>query len=182
MNVHAVHELLERLSNLLRAEEREVGRRARLQPAQLGALLYLARCNRYSNTPAAVTDYLGVTKGTASQTLMTLERRGLLEKFLDEDDRRVVRLRLTTAGRDLVAQALPPPGFQTALAGAAGELEPALSGLLGRWLRVRGGRSFGVCRSCRHLLREGTGFRCGLVGEPLALAETERICREHEAA
>ena len=182
MSETSTYELLERLSNLLRAEEREAGLREKLQPAQLSALLYLSRCNRFSNTPAAVTDFLGVTKGTVSQTLMALERRGLVEKFVDDADGRVVRLRLTAAGRRVVDESLPPPGFRTATAGAPADLEAALRGLLTAWLRARNGRSFGVCGSCRHLQRRQAGFRCGLIGEPLERAETDKICREHEAA
>ena len=57
-------DLLERLSSLTRVWFRQHPLLADLQPIQLSALLYLARCNRYSNTPLAVTEYLGLTKGT----------------------------------------------------------------------------------------------------------------------
>ena len=67
---------LERLARVMRAREHEDG----LNPAQREALRYLARANRFSNTPGALTRYLGATKGTISQTVMALERKGLIAK------------------------------------------------------------------------------------------------------
>jgi DNA-binding MarR family transcriptional regulator len=77
-------------------------------------LIYLARANRYSNTPQALADYLGLTKGTVSQTLLLLDRRGLVERFEDEIDRRVVRLRLSSVGEQLLAEAQPSLAWQNA--------------------------------------------------------------------
>jgi len=182
----AIYETLERLSNLLRAEEREAGAREKLQPVQLSILLYLARCNRYSNTPAAVTAYLGVTKGTASQSVMTLERRGFVEKSADPADGRVARLRLTEAGRRVVGEASPPRAIGEVLdalsPARSRTIEQALEELLRELLRARGGEGFGVCRTCRHFLREPGGFRCGLTQEQLEVPESLQICREHAAA
>ena len=38
-------------------------------------LFYLNQANRFSNTPQALTEYLGLTKGTVSQTVLVLESR-----------------------------------------------------------------------------------------------------------
>ena len=78
MSARDIHSVLERLCNLLRVEARGQGASAGLLPIQLEALHYLAQCNRYSDTPQAVTDFLGQTKGTVSQTLKVLENRGLV--------------------------------------------------------------------------------------------------------
>ena len=91
-------ELVERLGNLMRSEMRKAGSDETLQPVHLQALIYLTKANRYSNTPQALADYLGLTKGTVSQTLLVLDRRGLIERYQDDVDRRVVRLRLSAAG------------------------------------------------------------------------------------
>src|SRR5207247_9188259 len=100
-------ELVERLGNLMRTELRKSGAEESLQPVHLQALLYLSKANRYSNTPQALADYLGLTKGTVSQTLLLLDRRGLVERFEDDIDRRVVRLRLSSAGAQFPAGAPP---------------------------------------------------------------------------
>ena len=67
---------LERLTRLMRAGEHEGG----LNPAQWEALRYLSRANRFSNSPIALTRFLGSTKGTISQTIKALERKGYIAK------------------------------------------------------------------------------------------------------
>ena len=175
-------ELLERISAVVRAEARAAGLAHGLQPVHLQALSYVARCNRYSDTPASLGEYLGVTKGTASQTLGVLERHGLVSKRMDAEDRRLVRLGLTRAGRRVLDKIVPPPLVRENLA-ASRTIEGVLEDLLRALQQARGGRAFGVCRTCRHFRRgrEG-GHRCGLTGEPLSTDEGTRICREHEAA
>ncbi|HIP78057.1 MAG TPA: MarR family transcriptional regulator, partial [Kiloniellaceae bacterium] len=56
--------LLERLARVLQNEAHSEG----LKPTQWEALRYLSRANRFSRTPSGVTAYLGMTKGTVSQT------------------------------------------------------------------------------------------------------------------
>ena len=67
-------ELVERLGNLMRAKLRRVSAQMQLQPVHMQALLYLSQANRYSNTPQALTEYLGLTKGTVSQSLLQIGR------------------------------------------------------------------------------------------------------------
>lgn len=178
-------ELLERLGNLLRTERRLSAHTAALQPVHLQALSYLSRCNRYSNTPAAVTAFLGTTKGTASQSLSVLERAGLIARRPDADDRRVTRLRLTRKGRDVLEELLPLPEWEESMRALDGDATRICANTLESLLRARqashGWRSFGVCRTCRHFLDEGGGaFRCGLTREPLQREDSQRICHEHE--
>src|SRR5258706_11110461 len=107
-------ELVERLGNLMRTELRKSGGDEALQPVHLQALIYLSKANRYSNTPQALAEYLGLTKGTVSQTLLLLDRRGLIERFEDDIDRRVVRLRLSSAGERLLSDSEPMLAWQNA--------------------------------------------------------------------
>lgn len=181
-----IYDHLERISNLLRTDARKVGGDKPLQPVQLEALHYLAVCNRYSNTPAAVADYLGLTKGTVSQTLGVLENSGLLEKRPDTKDRRVVHLVLTDKGRALIDASIPPRSLKRALDTLTEqEAQTALAGLnavLRAMQRANGLRTFGQCQSCRHhqVLSDGEERRCGLTGETLSLEAAVKICREHE--
>src|SRR5918911_664635 len=100
-------ELVERLGNLMRTELRKAGADESLHPVHWRASISLSRATRYSNTPQALADYLGLPKGTVSQTLLLLDRRGLIERFEDDIDRRVVRLRLSSAGEQLLAESQP---------------------------------------------------------------------------
>lgn len=183
MNPPRILELIERLGNLLRAGQRRAGQAAGLQPVHLQVLGYLARCNRFSNTPAALTAYLGTTKGTVSQTLAVLERNGLVERHADAADGRVVRFRLTRGGRAALRGLQTTPDWERALgtlsAAQRAAAESALDQLLRTLQQANGQRAFGVCRSCRHLQRQGRGWRCGLNGEALDADDTARICHEH---
>ena len=185
MTSGSVPTLLERLCTLLRSEVRQRGKPHGLQPVQVEALLYLSRCNRYSDTPQAVATYLSSTKGTVSQTIKVLERQGLVAKRPDADDRRIVRLGLTAAGERLARELAVPEALEEVLRadGAREErLAVLLEALLADLQRVGGHRSFGICHSCRFHLREDGGARCGLTQEPLSVADASRICREHEPA
>ena len=177
-------ELIERLARLVTSEGHSHG----LKPAQWNTLRYLARANRFSRTPGALTTYLGATKGTVSQTVMSLERAGLVDKQPHPIDRRSVLLALSPAGRrmldqdellglDLSVSTLPPD--------SRADLEAALSDLLKMHLQANGGRPFGICRDCRHFEPdaggEGAHF-CRLLGEPLSDADSAQICLEQEAA
>jgi len=186
MKTCEIYEYLERVSNLLRTDIRKHGIGFGLQPVQLEALNYLSRCNRYSNSPVAVAEFLGLTKGTVSQTLAVLENSGLIEKRPDQKDRRVVHLEMTESGRRIVAECIPPMILRNALAEIdetrAGALLEALSGTLGALQRANQLRSFGACSTCRHhLLREDHSRHCRLTGEELSCQDSEKICREHES-
>ena len=59
MTATTLFDLIERLTSLMRIWNRQHPLLAELQPIQVSALIYLSRCNRYSDTPLAVTEYLG---------------------------------------------------------------------------------------------------------------------------
>ncbi len=146
-------------------------------------LSYLRDANRYSNTPQALADYLSMTKGTVSQSLKLLESRGWVMRATDQNDRRVVRLRLTEAGQILLGDEVDTH-WQAAVDHLPGSerqaIEVALSHLLSNWQQARQGRTFGVCRSCRNFCPGENQHRCGLTGENLSDGDSMLICREHE--
>ncbi|MBC8999550.1 winged helix DNA-binding protein [Pseudomonas sp. N40(2020)] len=178
-------DLLERLSSLTRVWFREHPLLTELQPIQLSALLYLARCNRYSNTPLAVTEYLGLTKGTVSQSLKALETKGFLNKVADARDKRSVHLELTPPARALIESVMPPDflvGAAQRMGARASDLEGLLLELLRNIQRGENVASFGLCRTCRFHQTTASGGFCGLTHEPLEAKEVDLICREHKIA
>jgi len=179
-----LRDLVEALGRLLEGELRERAGAEGLQPIHVRALAFLGRANRYSNTPRGLAEWLGLTKGTVSQSLQLLHRRGLVERAPDPDDGRVVRMGLTARGRALLERCRRAPGWEGAVgqlpAGRREEAAATLRALLLEMQRRRGRLTFGECRTCRHLVRGGEGaFRCGLTAEPLRSSDTLRICREH---
>ncbi len=179
-NAARLHLALERISSLFRSELRASAVAHDLKLVQLEALIYFANANRYSDTASALTEYLGLTKGTTSQTIQALERRGLLEKHADEHDGRVSHCKPTAAGAAIVDEAFPMKWAPTSGADLAGAEEAAVQ-LLARLQAARGQRSFGQCSTCQLFERNGSRFRCGLTGEPLTKRDSLAICREHAA-
>ena len=176
--------LLERLTRLVRAREHE----ADLNPAQWEAMRYLSRCNRYSDSPSALPAYLGATKGTVSQTINALVRKGLVAKGPRDGERRSIRLELTEAGRrhlerdpwqDVSKQ------IDTIPLVIWNALRSNLSELLRNELKRRGNVPFGRCLTCRNFQRNKAGLPetaphyCRLLEEPLSDEDAARLCVEH---
>ena len=179
----ALFDTLERLANLQMAAFYRNPQLKALPAVQIQIIYYLARCNTYSNTPGAVAEYLGLTKGTVSQSLGRLEHGGWLEKCSDLRDKRLVRLALTARTRDAIASALeaaPLAQVQQRLPGGGTELEQQLQGLLREIQQQQGGRIFGECRYCRFHHRQGNQSQCGLTGDLLDTENSGQICREFE--
>jgi DNA-binding MarR family transcriptional regulator len=176
---------LERLARLMRAREHEGG----LNPAQWEALRYLSRANRFSNSPGALTRDLGATKGTISQTLIALERKGFITKSARAGEKRSVSLTLTPKGDDALRR-----DPWAALAAAADELGGktrrrmfrGLSEILDGELKRSGLASFGSCDSCRYFREKGRErdqggpHLCMLFEEALTERDAPCICAVHE--
>lgn len=185
MKIHIDQQLLERLSSLLRSESRNLLSEHGLQPVQFEALQFLSIANRYSDTPMAVTEFLGQTKGTVSQTLKVLEKKGLLTKIADVKDKRVTHLQVTRDGKNLIEQILPSPIMRGACdlldEDEVSVINSSLNTLLYKLQQANSFKSFGQCASCRHNIKKGSGdYLCGLTQEPLTTTDIKLICREHE--
>ena len=175
--------LIERISSLLRSEERRKYAAIGLQPVHGQVLEYLAKCNKYSNTHAAVAEYLGLTKGTVSQTIQILERKHYLEKTTDSVDGRVVHLTLTETGRQLIDELKPLDIFKQAETKVSQQefdtIGQALETTLGVLQKVNHSKSFGLCRSCRYFSVAENHYQCGMTEQPLDREDTDKICRDH---
>jgi MarR family transcriptional repressor of emrRAB len=179
-------ELVERLGNLMRTELRKSGADESLQPVHLQALTYINNANRYSNTPQALADYLGLTKGTVSQTLLLLDRRGLIERFEDDIDRRVVRLRLSSSGERLLSESQPALAWQNATRNISpNRIRNATSALREALMTLQEDNeatTFGACQTCTWCQKLSQRiYRCGRMGDRLSGPETRKICRIYQA-
>ena len=172
--------LIERVGRLSRARESGCGE---LNPAQWEALRFLARANRWSRQPSQVARWIACTKGTTSQTLASLERKGLIARQANPDDRRGVILDLTERGLELVGR---DPLWD--LSQSIGRLPPlhaaALSQSLVQILSDLAGEQtqpgFDSCRACRHFRASETAPSCAKFG-PLAPDDLNAICAHSEA-
>ncbi|MGR8929796.1 MAG: MarR family winged helix-turn-helix transcriptional regulator [Gammaproteobacteria bacterium] len=175
--------LIERISSLLRSEERKKYAAIGLQPVHGQVLEYLAKCNRHSNTHASVAEYLGLTKGTVSQSIQLLERKQLLTKSPDTLDGRVVHLNLTEAGRRLIVALQPLDIFKQAEAKISRRefdtIDSALKSTLHLLQKVNQNKSFGLCKSCHYFGVEKNHYLCSLTDQALDREDTDKICKDH---
>jgi len=169
--------LIERIGRFARAREA-----ATLPPAQWEALRFIARANSFSRQPSAVAAWLATTRGTASQTLMALERKGLIRKARHPTDGRITCLEATLAGQMLLEEdpmhrlveaiaRLPPlyaAALSQSLAHIAGELAPDGSKPV-----------FAGCAGCRHLEAKGVARRCRNFAADLSGEEAMLACVAH---
>ncbi len=181
MNSRAIAELVFHLGRIASGEGLVEG----LTAAQWAVLRYFAQANRFSRTPSAFAAFHGTTRGTASQTIKSLETQGYLTRMRSEDDRRSVRLVLTDKARGILANDpfeslvraadFLPPSVQ-------GHFASALQRMLGQVAQERGKAPFGTCTSCQHLESDGcsregqTPYACGFSREPLLLEELGGVC------
>jgi DNA-binding MarR family transcriptional regulator len=175
--------LIERIGNLLRSEERRLLKPLELLPIHLDILHYLSVCNKYSNNAGALTRYLGNTKGTTSQSVNVLEEKGYVLKKESGNDKRVVNLYLTEKAFSLLEK-LSSESSQKILDTESVEVaEGVLRNILRSIQASNKNRTFGVCKTCNFFIAEGQGsLMCGLTREKLLEYETEQICQEHELA
>lgn len=177
-------QLLERINALLSSEERKRYAALGIQPVHVQVLEYLSLCNHYSDTPAALTEYLGLTKGTVSQTLQVLERKSYLSKTQDTDDGRIVHLCLLDAGREILQHVQPLDVFtqaeKTLLQREFKSLRQALGVTLEVLQKANNSKSFGLCGSCVYLSEIEHHIHCGLTEEPLSQEAVHKICRLHQ--
>lgn len=187
MNEKLIYRYVERLGELIKVGARQAGAELGLQPIQLEVLHYLSVCNQYSDTPMAVTEYLGQTKGTVSQTLKVLEKKELIRKEADASDKRVTHLKVTVIGQQLIDNRIPTKLFLDACTHLSPqhqvEIAGALKHLLTSIIQSNNMKSFGVCSACRYNKKSEDGsYFCNLVKAPLLVHDIQLICREHENA
>ncbi len=174
-----IRALINRLGRLDAAENRD----GALNPAQRNALDYLSHANRFSRSPSHVADYLGATRGTISQTLKALLRKGFISEERSESDKRSIAYQLTGTGRAMAGRtSLLSTVLDETPDDELASMEASLRHLLGEAVRANQSKPFGICHTCRHFKPQQTGGYCNLLLVELLPAETQQICHEHEPA
>ncbi len=183
-NKPTVFAIIERMAALIRSEERKRCTELKMQMVHFQVLEYLSCCNKYSDTPAAIANYLGMTRGTISQTLNILEKREFIEKNQDTQDKRVFHIQLLPNGLSTLKKAKPTNLFKKAAiilednssnSDGKEEFFEALTALQ----KSNNSYSFGVCQTCQNFTRKSKGFFCELTQEDLSNNDSEKICQEH---
>lgn len=175
--------LIERISSLLRSEQRKRYAALGLQPVHVQTLEYLDQCNRFSNTPRALTKYLGLTKGTLSQSLQVLVRKGYIKKNADTEDGRVVRLNLLENGKQLLNDLQPIDAFEqaekTVCKSSFVSFNEALMTTLTELQKAHNLNGFGSCNSCTLFEIQDNHYFCNSRQESMTQTDAGKICREY---
>ena len=178
-----VYASIERMVALIRSEERKKCTEFGLQPVHFQMLDYISRCNRYSDTPAALASYLGMTRGTVSQTLLLLTRKDLIEKRIDAQDKRIVHLCLRPQGEVILDNIRSTNLFSQAndilsKTDVLSHEDTFLKALLALQ-KANQSKTFGLCKTCNYFTTTDTGFTCGLTHQALTPSDSEKLCQEH---
>jgi DNA-binding MarR family transcriptional regulator len=173
-----VAELLVHVGRAARSEDG----RSDLTAAQWTCLRFFARANASTRTPSAFASFQATTRGTASQIIRSLERRGLLARRRAPQDGRSVRFELTEAGRAMLAH--DPLGQLIGVIDGLDDADRArlvetLSRLAVALSHRREAPAFGTCRDCRHFAPgAGTGY-CACLAAELATGELDKLCASY---
>lgn len=112
MSISVETEVLSAMRRLIRAtdlDSKKLARRTRLSTSQL--LLMEVLASNSELTVGRIAEGVGLAQATVTNIVDRLEERGLVARHRSDEDRRQVNVRLTDAGRELLAKA--PTALQT---------------------------------------------------------------------
>ena len=176
----------ERIAELLLQLGRAAGSEqacSALTAAQWTCLRFFARANDSTRTPSAFAHFHATTRGTASQIIKSLERRGLMRRARSAHDGRSVCFDLTDEGRSVLRD--DPLGT---LIGVVESLAPDEAGRCLDTLSViacglaccRRAPAFGTCENCRHFTGSDGGPYCLSMASAVAMTDIRKICASYE--
>ena len=183
MSARETAELLVQVGRLVQAE----GYDGELSPAQWMALRFFARANQFSRNPSAFAEFQATTRGTATQTIKSLDAGGYLVRQPSKADRRSVSLRLTSKGK----KALARDPFEILVRAVDSldvkertEMRRALHQVLSTLATSGAHRQIGVCQDCAHFGRErcnppstgASAAECLLLGVPIQPEDVGLLC------
>jgi len=184
MSARETAELLLQVGRLVQAE----GYDGELSPAQWMALRFFSRANQFSRNPSALAEFQATTRGTATQTIKSLDAGGYLVRQPSKADRRSVSLRLTSKGKKALARD-PFEALVRAVDSLDAKERTAMRRALHRVLSTLATNGehlqIGVCQDCTHFGREmrcnppSTGpsaAECLLLGVPIQPEDVGLLC------
>lgn len=177
-NLTTTEEIAELLVYLGRAA-RGTATGSELTAVQWTAMRFLARANRLSRTPSAFASFHATTRGTASQIIKSLMLKGYLVRCEAVDDRRSVRLDLTSSGKSIMIDD-PLRNLTDAInkleVRLRTALRQALPALAGELAKIRNTVAFGTCGDCKHFSSDSAVSYCACVSAELAPDDLGCLC------
>ncbi len=180
-------EMLDAIASLIRVQERAACIANKIQIVHFLILDYLGRCNRFSDTLSGVTAYLGMTRGTVSQSTTLLAKKNYIKKTQDYNDKRIYHIQLTEQGESLLQFIRPAALYEKVLLGLHSQdsyqkTYNALKLLLNALQKANDSNYFGICKTCIHFQKKEVGQFCQMVQVSINNEEKEKLCIEHSCA
>lgn len=174
-------ELLDRLARLVHNDHKS----SDLNVTQSQSLYFFSRANKFTANIAGLTHYIdGISKAALSSAVMGLEEKKLIVKRKHPVDGRSAHIVVTAKGQKLLEKnplraialsihQLPQDDIQ--------QLHRTLHDILFNTLDNRGGKPFGICRSCRYFKHnQGNPHFCQMIEVDLGKLDIDLICQEYE--
>ncbi|MBY5933530.1 winged helix DNA-binding protein [Tateyamaria omphalii] len=173
-----IAELLVHIGRAARSEDANT----ELTAAQWTCLRFFARANGTTRTPSAFASFQATTRGTASQIIKSVERRGLIVGTRSEHDRRSFCFDLTDEGRAMLAQD-PLRDLIKVIDGLGASKRDrflaTLSEIASALALQRDVPSFGTCRGCTHFGTSGDAAYCACMSAELAADDIAKLCASY---
>lgn len=188
---HRIGEALARLAQALRSDDWSRAKAAGLNPAQ-GAILQLLEGRKNGLGIGEIAGHLGVSQPSATDSVRSLEAKGLVTKAEVAGDRRSVRVELTEAGRAILAGDLASAGsVDASIIMLAGEEKDEFLFTLIKLIRTM--QEAGaipiqrMCVSCRYFrpfahADADRPHHCQFVDAAFGQTSLRIDCRDHETA
>ena len=186
-----LHDGLERLASLQRLEQWQASGPHGLNPTQF-AILRLLKRRATGFRVKAIARELGLSQPTVTDSLLALERKGLIARHGDPKDKRALLVQPTEAGRSaLAAMQGEMPRMETALADLSRKEQAALLHIIIKMIRSllqdEAMPTQRMCVTCRHFRPQaapGTAkpHYCEFVRAPFGSADLQVDCGDHDAA
>ncbi|MGE5560735.1 MAG: MarR family winged helix-turn-helix transcriptional regulator [Chloroflexota bacterium] len=103
-DVTEIDRLIRLVSVIVRKRGRDILGNFDITPPQFNALLTLS--DHGSLTMGELCDHLYLACSTATDLIDRMERNGLIERQRDQNDRRVIRLRITERGQEIISKVI----------------------------------------------------------------------------
>ena len=162
-----IAELLVHMGRAARSEDSASG----LTAAQWTCLRFFARANGSTRTPSGFASFQATTRGTASQIVKSLQRKGLIIGVRSDRDRRSVSFDLTEDGRAMLAYD-PLRDLIDVIDGLATVERDSFLAILTRLASnlaiQRDVPAFGTCHDCSHFELSGDTAYCACMAQELA--------------
>ena len=168
------------------------GSRHGLRDREWMALRFLARANRFSLTPSALANFVGTPRGTASQIVKVLEKKGFLLRQPAADDKRSVILCVTAQGEKFLGHD-PINVLVKAIAALSVERQTSSRDALRQvldWLDITQHRQHAdICKECTFLTENSAEaaaghaspqFTCRFFRTAITPDETALLCANFE--